>query len=72
VEAGHWIAQVTTILKLMSGKRLLYRPLTGRTETQSVGITRVTNGDATPAGEKFCKMLRQLSGLGIAGVKVED
>src|SRR5262249_57867534 len=28
VEAGRGIALVTTILKLMSGKRLLYRPLT--------------------------------------------
>ena len=44
---------MTTILKLMSGKRLLYRPLTDTTETQSVGIARATKGDVTPAGEKF-------------------
>jgi DNA-binding transcriptional LysR family regulator len=61
VEAGHGIALVTTVLKLMSGKRLLYRPLTGTTETQSVGIARATNGDVTPAGEKFCEILRQIS-----------
>ena len=61
VEAGHGIALVTTILKLMSGKRLIYRPLTGTTETQSVGIARATKGDVTPAGEKFCEILRNLS-----------
>jgi LysR family transcriptional regulator, benzoate and cis,cis-muconate-responsive activator of ben and cat genes len=61
VEAGHGIALVTTILKLMSGKRLLYRPLTGTTETQSVGIARAAKGDVTPAGEKFCEILRQIS-----------
>src|SRR5215472_10377394 len=61
VEAGHGIALVTTVLKLMSGKRLLYRPLTGTTETQSVGIARATKGDVTPAGEKFCEILRQMS-----------
>ena len=61
VEAGHGIALVTTILKLMSGKRLIYRPLTGTTETQSVGIARATKGDVTPAGEKFCEILRQTS-----------
>ena len=61
VQAGHGIALVTTILKLTSGKRLLYRPLTGTTETQSVGIARATKGDVTPAGEKFCEILRKIS-----------
>ena len=59
VEAERGIALVPTILKLMSGKRLIYRPLTGTTETQSVGIARATKGDVTPAGEKFCEILRQ-------------
>jgi DNA-binding transcriptional LysR family regulator len=61
VEAGHGIALVTTILKRMSGKRLIYRPLMGTTETQFVGIARATKGDLTPAGEKFCEILRQTS-----------
>jgi DNA-binding transcriptional LysR family regulator len=61
VEAGHGIALVTTILKLTSGKRLLYRPLAGTTEAQSVGIARATKGDVTPAGEKFCEILRKKS-----------
>ena len=61
VQAGRGIALVTTILQLMSGKRLLYRPLTDAAETQSVGIARATKGDVTPAGEKFCELLRQMS-----------
>jgi DNA-binding transcriptional LysR family regulator len=42
VEAGQGIAVVTMILKLVAGKRLLYRPLTGTTEAQSVSIARAT------------------------------
>ena len=61
VEAGRGVALVPTTLKLMSGKRLIYRPLTGTTETQSVGIARATKGDVTPAGEKFCEILRRKS-----------
>ena len=52
---------MTTILKLMSGQRLLYRSLTDTTETQSVEIGGATEGDVTPAGEKFCELLRQMS-----------
>src|SRR5262249_16854683 len=62
VEAGRGIALVTTIAKLAAGKRLVYRPLTGTTERQYVGIARATIGDVTPAGEKFCEILRELSG----------
>ena len=61
VEAGRGIAVVTTILKLVAGKRLLYRPLTSTTEAQSVGIARATKGDVTPAGERFCEILRKIS-----------
>ena len=61
VEAGRGIALVTTIFKLVAGKRLLYRPLTGTTEVLSVGIARATKGDVTPAGERFCEILRKIS-----------
>ena len=61
VEAGRTIALVTTIAKLAAGKRLVYRPLTGTTEIQFVGIARATKGDVTPAGERFCEILRQIS-----------
>jgi DNA-binding transcriptional LysR family regulator len=59
VEAGRGIALMPTFLRLIAGKRLLYRPLTGTMETMPIGIARPTNGDVTPAGEKFCKILRQ-------------
>ena len=61
VEAGRGIALVTTIAKLAAGKRLVYRPITGITEAQAVGIARAAKGDVTPAGEKFCEILRKLS-----------
>jgi hypothetical protein len=35
-----------------------YRPLKGIRETISVGIARASAGDVTPAGEKFCEILR--------------
>ena len=59
VEAGHGVSLATPIFKLLIGKRLLYRPLTGTTLTASVGIARATKGDVTPAGEKFCEILRR-------------
>jgi hypothetical protein len=41
----------------VAGKRLLFRPLTGATDAPPVGIARATNGDVTPAGEKFSEIL---------------
>jgi DNA-binding transcriptional LysR family regulator len=61
VEAGRGIALANTVFKLVAGKRLLYRPLTGTTEVLSVGIARSLKGDVTPAGENFCKILRKIS-----------
>src|SRR5579864_8066479 len=61
VEAGRGIALANTVFKLVAGKRLLYRPLTGTTEVLSVGIARASKGDVTPAGEKFCEILRKIS-----------
>src|SRR5437870_1940926 len=61
VEAGRGITLATPVFKLVTGKRLLYRPLTGTTEVLSVGIARATKGDVTPAGEKFCELLRKIS-----------
>jgi DNA-binding transcriptional LysR family regulator len=67
VEAGRGFALATPIIKLVTGKRLLYRPLTGTTEVLSVGIARATKGDVTPAGEKFCEILRKTSDGATAG-----
>src|SRR3984957_5122212 len=61
VEAGRGIALAIPVFKLVPGKRLLYRPLTGTTEVLSVGIARATKGDVTPAGENFCEILRKIS-----------
>ena len=74
VEAGRGIALAPTSLKLMTGKRLLYRPLTGTSQLVPVGIARATKGDVTPAGEKFCEILRQLTGRRsrITSVKSDD
>ncbi len=68
VEAGRGIALATSVFKLVAGKRLLYRPLTGTTEVLSVGIARATKGDVTPAGDKFCEFLRKIS-KGVSGAK---
>ncbi len=68
VEAGHGVALSSTIFKLVAGRRLLYRPLTGTTEVASVGIARAIKGDVTPAGEKFCEILRKIS-VGATAVK---
>ncbi len=61
IETGRGVAIASPILRRASGKRLLYRPLTGTTEVLSVGIARATKGDVTPAGEKFCEILRKIS-----------
>src|SRR5246127_5090906 len=61
IETGRGVAIASPVLKYASGKRLLYRPLTGTTEVLSVGIARATKGDVTPAGEKFCEILRKTS-----------
>jgi hypothetical protein len=44
VEAGHGIALSIPILKLVTGKSLVYRLVTGTTELASIGIARATNG----------------------------
>ncbi len=61
IETGRGVAIASPVLRHASGKRLLYRPLTGTTEVLSVGIARATKGDVTPAGEKFCEILRMNS-----------
>ena len=61
VETGRGIAIASPVLKHASGKRLLYRPLAGVEWVVSVGIARAKNGDLTPAGEKFCEILRDTS-----------
>jgi DNA-binding transcriptional LysR family regulator len=61
VESGR-ISLLSDVFKLVAGKRLLFRPLTGATHAPPpIGIARATKSDVTPAGEKFCEILRQIS-----------
>jgi DNA-binding transcriptional LysR family regulator len=61
IEAGRGIALFSPILKLVAGNRLRYRPVDGITDVVPVGIVRAKNGDVTPAGEKFCAILRKVA-----------
>jgi DNA-binding transcriptional LysR family regulator len=61
VDAGHGIALCIPAFKLVTGKHLLYRPVTGKMVSVPIGIARATKGDVTPVGEKFCEILRQTS-----------
>jgi DNA-binding transcriptional LysR family regulator len=61
VEAGRGIAFCAPIFKLADDKRVLYRRLTGTTESLSAGIARAKKGPVTPAGEEFCEILRKVS-----------
>jgi hypothetical protein len=61
VELGRGVALALPMLKLVAGKRLIYRPLTGTSEVAAVCIVRATKGNVTPAREKFCEVLRQTS-----------
>ena len=61
VEGGRGVALALPMLKLVAGKRLLYRPLAGTSEVAAVGVARATNGNVTSAGEKFCEVLRRTS-----------
>jgi hypothetical protein len=61
IETGRRVAIASAILRHASGKRLVYRPLTGTTEVMSGGIARATKGDVTRAGEKLCEILRKTS-----------
>lgn len=60
VETGRGIAVTIPVFKIVTGKRLAFRPIAGSQETISIGIARATKGDVTPAGEKFCEFLRKV------------
>jgi DNA-binding transcriptional LysR family regulator len=64
VESQRGIALAIPVLKLVAGNRLRYRPVAGITNVLPVGIVRAKNGDVTPAGEKFCQMLRKVANQG--------
>ena len=61
VETGRGIAPIIPVFKIVSGKRLAFRPIAGVHVERPLGIGRATNGDVTPAGEKFCEIIRQVA-----------
>lgn len=61
VESGRGVALTISVFKVASGKRLAYRPLAGTNYKIPVGIARAKKGDVTPAGEKFCEILRNVT-----------
>jgi DNA-binding transcriptional LysR family regulator len=61
VETGRGVALSILVFKIVTGKRLVFRPIAGAKDEIAVGIARATNGDVTPAGEKFCEFLRRVS-----------
>jgi len=61
IESQRGIGLAIPVLKLVTGKRLVYRPLAGVDETVSVGIAQAKNGDVTPSGERFCEILRKFA-----------
>jgi LysR family transcriptional regulator, benzoate and cis,cis-muconate-responsive activator of ben and cat genes len=70
LEAGNHIAIVDELSRRIAGRRLVYHALTNSTESQTVGVARATKRDVTPAGEKFCDVLRTISaGLSDRGPK---
>lgn len=68
IEAGRGIALSIPAFKHVSGKRLVYRSLADVSEVFPVGIARAINGDATPAGNSFCEILRKIA-RGVHGGK---
>jgi DNA-binding transcriptional LysR family regulator len=66
IQGGRGVTFVPWVFKQLTGKRLIYRPLTGTTEVFSVGIVRATAGELTPAGKKFCEILRKVSKQALA------
>lgn len=61
IEVGRGVGLVSEIFQRAAGKRLVYRRLSNCNEAHRVGITRSQKGDVTPAGEKFCEILRKLA-----------
>jgi DNA-binding transcriptional LysR family regulator len=61
IESGRGVTLSPSVLKMVAGNRLRYRPVAGISEVVPVGIVRAKNGDITPAGEKFCAILRKVS-----------
>jgi len=60
VESGRGVAIVVSVFGRSSGIRLKLRPIVGAESAVEVGIVTAKDGDLTPAGEKFCAVLRKI------------
>ena len=61
VEVGRGISVLSDAFRQQSGDRLIYLPFSDSKVTHSIGIGRALKGDVTPAGEKFCQVLRKVA-----------
>ena len=61
VETGRGVSLSILVFKIVTGKRLVYRPISGVRDEIPIGIARAKSGDVTPAGENFCEFLRKIS-----------
>ena len=61
LEAGNAIGIVSELFRRIAGRRLVYRRVSDSIESHSIGIARTKKRDVTPAGEKFCDILRQVA-----------
>jgi DNA-binding transcriptional LysR family regulator len=61
VEGGRGIAVASEVVRNVARDRLVYVPFSDSKVTHSIGICRATNRELTPAGERFCAALRQVS-----------
>lgn len=61
IEVSKGVAVVSEVFQRAAGRRLIYRRISNSDEVHRVGIARATKGDVTPAGEKFCDILRNTS-----------
>lgn len=61
VEVSKGVAIVSEVFQRAAGRRLIYRRISNSDEVHRVGIARAAKGDVTPAGEKFCEILRNAS-----------
>src|SRR4029077_15571963 len=55
VEVGRGVALALPMLKLVAGKRLLYRPLTGTAELAAGGVAPATKGNVLLREKNFAK-----------------
>lgn len=59
VESGRGVALAIAPQKQSTGKRVIYRPLADSAQTMPIGIVRRKEAELSPAGNRFCELLRK-------------